>query len=303
MEPKHLMQLAVILEKGSITAAAKHLHLTQPTLTRNMHTLEMQADGVLFTRSRFGVRSTRLGGNLARDGRAIARQIQSAMQSASRNKLGFYNQLKVGVGPLIGMAAVPLISERLAKDFPETALTVYCDRPQHLLEQMVEGDFDIVMSPAIHTKTPQGFARNLLIEDQLGVFCGKKHPLAIRGSFQPHELEACEWMVIGTTSPFHNKELEFLQNMGVDRVSTQFSTVNDAIILLNVLMQGRHLAVLPRQSVKLMNDTHPLVEVPITCKPSIRNLYFWYREELAENAAVQAFGEIALEIMSSADNR
>lgn len=98
MEPKHLMQLAVILEKGSITAAAEYLNLTQPTLTRNMQTLEMQAGGSLFDRSRFGVRSSRLGENLARQGRSIARQIKVAEESASRHKLGFHSQLRVGIG-------------------------------------------------------------------------------------------------------------------------------------------------------------------------------------------------------------
>lgn len=40
MDPRHLQQLATILDKGSITAASKHLCLTQPTLTRNMRVLE-----------------------------------------------------------------------------------------------------------------------------------------------------------------------------------------------------------------------------------------------------------------------
>jgi DNA-binding transcriptional LysR family regulator len=66
MDPRHLVQLAAILEKGSITQASRHLHLTQPTLTHNMQTLEMQAGGQLFERSRFGVRSTLLGEMLAR---------------------------------------------------------------------------------------------------------------------------------------------------------------------------------------------------------------------------------------------
>ena len=69
MDPRHLVQLATILEKGSLTQASRYLHLTQPTLTHNMQTLEMQAGGTLFERSRFGVRSTPLGEMLARSSR------------------------------------------------------------------------------------------------------------------------------------------------------------------------------------------------------------------------------------------
>ena len=71
MDPRHLLQLAAVLDTGSLTAAARHLGLTQSTLTRNMATLEMQAAGALFARSRFGVRSTPLGEALAREGRLV----------------------------------------------------------------------------------------------------------------------------------------------------------------------------------------------------------------------------------------
>ena len=71
MDPRHLLQLATILESGSITKATQLLHLTQPTLTHNMQILESQAGGQLFERSRHGVRSTSLGEMLAREGRAF----------------------------------------------------------------------------------------------------------------------------------------------------------------------------------------------------------------------------------------
>jgi DNA-binding transcriptional LysR family regulator len=86
MDPRHLLQLATILEKGSITQASRHLHLTQPTLTHNMQTLEMQAGGQLFERSRLGVRSTPLGELLAREGRDIARRINDAREASARHR-------------------------------------------------------------------------------------------------------------------------------------------------------------------------------------------------------------------------
>ncbi|HPE60620.1 MAG TPA: LysR family transcriptional regulator [Thiolinea sp.] len=299
MNPKHLLQLAVILEKGSISAAAEHLLLTQPTLTRNMHTLEMQAGGRLFTRSRFGVCSTPLGETLARDGRAIARQMQSARESASRYKLGFHNQLQLGVGPLIGMALMPPLCERLSREHPDIALTVVCGRPQHLMEQMIDGDYDIVLAPAIHPQIPSGFGRCLLAEDRLGVFCGPGHSLAGIQTLEPKALDQCEWMVIGSTSPFENMEQELLDRNHIRRVRTQFATMSDAIILLSVLMQGRHLAVLPKTPLALLQSTYPLVELPLNQHVATRNLYFWYRESLWDSEAIQNCLSIAQDIVAT----
>jgi len=54
MDPRQLIQLATILECGSLSKASQILHLTQPTLTHSMQTLETRAGGKLFERSRFG---------------------------------------------------------------------------------------------------------------------------------------------------------------------------------------------------------------------------------------------------------
>ena len=102
-----MFQLATILEKGSLTQASRYLHLTQPTLTHNMQTLEMQAGGTLFERSRFGVRSTPLGEMLAREGRAISRRLKDAQEVSARHRSSFKSQIRVGSGPIIGAALLP----------------------------------------------------------------------------------------------------------------------------------------------------------------------------------------------------
>ena len=116
MDPRHLIQLAVILDKGSITAAATHLRMTQPTLTRNVSTLEMQAGQPLFSRSRFGVRSTPMGEDLARQGRAIARQMELCEVVTSRHKIGLHAHLRIATGPLIGMALIHRIVESVVSE-------------------------------------------------------------------------------------------------------------------------------------------------------------------------------------------
>ncbi len=291
------MQLAVILDKGSITAAAGHLLLTQPTLTRNMNTLEMQAGGQLFTRSRFGVRSTALGENLARSGRSIARQMQAAEESVSRHRIGLNTQLRLAAGPLIGMALAPSLSETVLRDRPNLAITVTTGRPLALVDQLVDGDHDAVIAPAVYAHPPKGIERVLLSEDEISVFCGPDHPLAANPSPSAEELGNADWMNVGTTSPFQNAELEMLERSGIKRLRTQFATVGDAVILLQVLMRGHHLAVLPRLPVRLMADTFPLVELETPAGPASRALHFWFRSEMADNPDLQHVMAMALQIV------
>lgn len=199
------------------------------------------------------------------------------------------------------MAIMPTLCASMAKLHPDIALTVYSDRPVYLAEQMINGDYDIVISSAVQAQTPKGFTRHLLVQDQFGLFCGSGHPLADQKILQLQDLEACEWVVIGNASPFKNTALAFLEEIGVRRVSTQLATVNDAVILLTVLMQGRHLAVLPRVITRLMQEAYALVELPLTAESATRDLYFWHREEIGEDVAVCNFKKIAQKILTKAE--
>jgi DNA-binding transcriptional LysR family regulator len=298
MDPRHLMQLAVILEKGSITAAAQHLLLTQPTLTRNMATLEMQTGTPLFERSRYGARSTPLGENLARLGRSIARQMQAADEVVSRHRIGLNTELRVAAGPLIGMALMPRLSEALLRANTHMALTVTTGRPLSLIDQLIDGDFDVVIAPAVYAHIPQGISRQLLAHDAISIFCGPSHPLAQVSAPSAQTLGACDWMNVGTTSPFQNAEIEMLERSGIERVRTQFATVSDAVILLQVLMRGHHLAVLPRLPLRLLQDTYPLVELPPPQGHTQRDLYIWARSDLQADPNFQTFVHHACDLVA-----
>lgn len=288
MDPKHLIQLAVILDKGSVTAAAQHLLLTQPTLTRNMSTLEMQAGAQLFSRSRFGVKSTPLGENLARIGRSLGRQMQAAHETVSRHKIGLHTHLRVGVGPLIGMALMPQLSEAFLRENTHISLSVTTGRPLGLVDQLMDGDLDVVLAPAVYAQHPSGVDRELLCEDAISIFCGPGHPMATGKHKQAADFGDCDWMNVGTTSPFQNAELDMLNRSGIQRMRTRFATVGDAVILLQVLMNGQHLAVLPRLPVHLLHDRFPLVELTPPGGTTRRDLYVWSRSELAQDPALQA---------------
>ncbi len=297
MDPKHLVQLAMVLDKGSITAAAKSLALTQPTLTRNMATLEMQAGTALFTRSRFGVRSTPLGESLAREGRAVAATVQQAFEAIAQHRLGLFNRLRVGVGPLLGLALMPRLAPAFLDAFPHVALTITTGRPTTLVDGLVDGQFDVVIGPAVSRQLPAGVAHTRLVQDTIGVFCGARHPLA--GQPQPgaRALGACAWINVGVTSPFQNDELDYLQRNGIRRPPTQLATVGDAAILLQVLRQGRHLAVLPRLPVRLIDAAGDLCEIALPSGPAPRDVLIWTGASVMDQPAVQGLAGIARSLL------
>lgn len=299
MDPRHLVQLAAILEQGSITQASRHLHLTQPTLTHNMQVLETQAGGRLFERSRFGVRSTPLGETLAREGRAIARRLKDAAEASARHRSGLRSTVRLGTGPLVGAALVPGLAQELLRSHPDIALTLQSDRPHLLVDQLADGRHDLVIAPSWLDRPPAGIERFLLVEDDLGVFCGASHPLAAQGVLGPGA-GAQNWISLGTASPFEQHVREMLDEAGVGTPRTEIAILGEAFMLLRILAQGAHLSVLPHFPMRLLQPSFPVVELALPVRPRPRNIYLWCRATLLEDAAFVAMKDGILAYAASA---
>lgn len=296
MDPRHLVQLATIFEKGSITQASRHLHLTQPTLTHNMQTLEMQAGGLLFERSRYGVRSTPLGEMLAREGRAIARRLHDATEVMARHRSGIRNQVRIGAGPLVGAALVGELVRTLLQRLPDLAVSAQSDRPHVLVEQLIDGRHEFVIAPSWLERPPPGIERRLLIADALGVFCAGTHPMAQRGTLQGDASQALRWISLGSASPFDQEVRAMLAAAGVQQMRVDLTVLGEAFMLLDTLAQGQHLAVLPRFPVRRLASRFGLVELALPLPTPARPIYLWSRTSTLEEPAMAAVSELLLDV-------
>ena len=68
IDPRHLEQLAVIVEDGTLHEAAKRLGTSQPALSRMIGNLEIRVGVQLFERSNRPLLPTEIGQKLARHG-------------------------------------------------------------------------------------------------------------------------------------------------------------------------------------------------------------------------------------------
>ncbi|NVK41120.1 MAG: LysR family transcriptional regulator [Oceanospirillaceae bacterium] len=303
MDPRHLVYLAVILDKGSITSASKHLLVAQPTLTRVMATLEMQAGTQLFSRSRFGVKSTPMGDALAREGRAIMRTMEMAKEQVSRYRTGLNLQLRVATGPMIGMAIIPELIDRLTRKHPRMAITVTSDTPSMALDDLLDDLHDVVIAPAPHERALAGIHRELLLEDELGIFCGTSHPLAKQETITVEDFESAKWLSVGLASPFEEQFIKMLTAEGIKKIKTQTVFKNDAAMLIDLLARGHHLAVLPRLPVRALIDPDRITELDLgSASPNERNIYLWSNEKVIDSDAYRYFKQELESVCQSLKN-
>ena len=290
MDPKHLLYLSVVLEKGSLTEAAKHLNVTQPTLTRVMATLEMQAGGQLFSRSRYGVKGTEVGEELAREGRSIQRNIEQAKSAASRHRIGMAREIKIGIGPLISATLMPPVIDRLMLKYPRQSISLAVYSPVDLINQLLDNHLDFMIAPAPAERIIAGTNRRLLSGDTLGVYAGREHPLAAKRNLSIDDFEHADWVSLGHANPFERQVMDLLNNRGIANIRTQLVFRNEGAMLLELLARGKHLAVLPDLPMRAVAGAERFIRLDFNTEQAThRDIYFWSQDEFEDREFEESF--------------
>ena len=143
-----LVQLRVIdavRRHGSVTAAAKELHYTQPSISHHLARLEAQTGAQLLQRVGRGIRLTEAGRLLAERAAEIIGRVDSA--SAELSTLVGLNAGRVrlaGFGSVMS-SLVPDAATLLAEQHPGLQLGLTDTHPEDALEQLRAGQVDVAV--------------------------------------------------------------------------------------------------------------------------------------------------------------
>ncbi len=204
MKMHHLRDLLAIVEKGSINAAAKHLGMAQPALSRSVRELEKEVGAPLLERQSTGAVLTPMGELFARRATAAMSELRRARDEIQQLKGEVHGTV---VACVSSVSHIALLSEALkpfGKAYPNVKLRII-----EAVYPVVEGrlksgalDFYIGAAP------PAGPAPDLqmtkLFDNTRVVLCRKGHPLARATSLA--DLIDATWV---TTSITDHAETEF----------------------------------------------------------------------------------------------
>lgn len=150
MDMSQLRSFIAVAEAGSYIKAADVLGIPQPTLSRQVRTLEIELRACLFHRHGRGVRLTDKGSNFLEYARSVIHTVKAAILSVRDNESVFTGQLAIGLTPSIGRILIPVLVPLLKAQFPLASIRVIEGLSGALYEKVLLGqiDFALVLSPA-----------------------------------------------------------------------------------------------------------------------------------------------------------
>ncbi len=196
-----LRLIAAIDDRGSVSAAAEALHLSQPAASRMVAELEATFAAQLCERLARGVRLTPLGLALARHARAVLLQIAEAERELGDLRDGRRGVVAVGAvsGPAFNL--MPAAVLRLRDLAPEIELSVKIDSSNVMARDLLAGRLDLMLGRVPEDIDAEEFDAYAIGVEEAKLLARRGHPLVRRKPAELAELSAFEWVMQPAGTP------------------------------------------------------------------------------------------------------
>ena len=124
MELRHLRYFLAVAETENFTRAADRLRVTQPSVSQQVAQLEALLGIALFRRTGKRVQLTDAGAAFREHAEAILRKLDEARASLRRVAGVLNGHVQLAAIPVLHVAWVPWVLERMARDYPGVTIRV-----------------------------------------------------------------------------------------------------------------------------------------------------------------------------------
>lgn len=187
MELRTLRYFLAVAQEENITRAADLLHVTQPTLSRQIMDLERELGTILMLRGKNGL-------TLTDDGIFFRQRAEEIVELAGRLERAFVEKNKevsgviaIGATEAVGSRLFAKLIKRFSEKYPLVQFNLYNEMADYIKDRMDKGliDVGLLLEPVDTGK--YDFLR-LSQKEAWGILLRVDHPLAEREAVSPEEV-------------------------------------------------------------------------------------------------------------------
>lgn len=251
MEFHQLRYFVAAAELGSITAAAKREHVTQPALSRQVARLETWLGVPLFTREKQRIQLTEAGRfflprarQILCDAATTEQQLRESFGKAKRTlRLGF-------LAPFLDDLVTPVVRE-LKKKQRGLQVALFDLSPRAQLERLAAHELDAALVANLEPVHREQFALRPLSRHTLVAALPETHRLAKRPSLALGELRGCDFVSLSDVAFPGRREFLRTACAAAGFEPRIVHEVDSVALMLGAVAAGDGVAVVPRHSEKI----------------------------------------------------
>lgn len=273
MELRVLNYFLMVAREENITRAANLLHMTQPTLSRQLMQLEEELGVKLFERSSHNIILTEEGMLLKRRAKEMISLADKTKQELKKNEDIMIGEISIGSGELNAMGLLSEIMCNFRKKQSQIQFDIYSGNADGIKERLENGllDFGLLLEPVDIGKYE--FVR-MPVKDEWGVMVKKDSFLAEKKYIRPEDLNQ-----ISLIAPKRNLVRNELSSWLGDyedsiNVIATYSLMYNATRMVNAGVADAMLCI------KLEAEYENLCFVPLSPRLELSSVLVWKKNQI-----------------------
>ncbi len=188
MELRVIHYFLTVAEEGTFSAAAEKLHITQPTLSRQIKGLEEELGTILFMRTGNRLELTKEGYFFLNRGREILDLTNQTYQDFSDMKQELFKG-HLSIGCIEGRSSDILtgVLEEMLADYPDITFSIFSGTSDMIIEKLDFGILDVALVMDERQFFKWEYV-SLPEEEQWGILVSAEHQLAHQETVRPKDL-------------------------------------------------------------------------------------------------------------------
>jgi DNA-binding transcriptional LysR family regulator len=288
LDVRRIRVLQEVVARGSFSAAAESLHLSQSAVSQQVATLEREVGVPLLERTSEGPKLTTAGDALMEHADAVLCRLDEAERELSQIAGLEGGRLRLASFPTASATLMTRALSLFRQRFPKVALQFTEDEPEDAFPGLKRGDFDLAVVfdyPAFPLDFSRDVEAELIYEESMYVALAPGHPLAAAKSVRIEDLADEDWLCGALPSSCRLQVINLCREAGFEpKISFESE---DYAVIKGFVAGGLGVSILPE-----LAGGHPDIELrPVRGRKPVRRVWAVTREsEVRSPAAEEMLG-------------
>ncbi len=245
IEPKHLAQLAAVVEAGGVTEGANLLGLTQPAVSRTLSALEKRLGERLFLPGRRPLVPTLIGRQLAAHGKVILDAGTKASDTVRNFQAGSAGTVRIGGVPFFMDAFISQMIGQFQVRSPDISVDQSYGNMPELQAGLHSGQLDLAICPLGVVEQGSDLAFTEILPGRNVIAARVRHPLFRKKTITTNDLLRYPWIAPLPGSPLLADLHAILLSIGMSELNIRYSG-GSLMSVMNYLGETDAMTVLPQ---------------------------------------------------------
>lgn len=287
---KQLSYFAALADAAHYRKAAERVGISQPSLSLQISNLEKILRVQLVERGRAGALLTPAGREVLKRAKRILADVSELVEVSEDLSDGLAGTYSLGASATLGPYLLPSVVRQLHDQFPSLRLIVRDGAPRDLLDDLLAGRLDVILTQLPVQSTDVTVKR--LFREPLRLVVGRDHWLTKATTIRDADLRGESLLALSSRFTLHAQITELAHEVGAILRQEYEGTSLDALRQMVAMRMG--ITFLPALYVasEIPKPDSDVVIVPFRKGRLNRSIGIVWRKSSARDASLNAFADV-----------